>query len=198
MTSGSVCDTGLRAVIGRRGSRARPSPKRTRLTPLIALYLEKRDALVRFFAARLGSTAAAEDVVQDIYLKLSGLDPDAAIHNEAAFIYRLGSNLMLDRLRHERRAARRDGDWRDANTVRVAGDDVVDEPPADEAVAGRERLARMLQALEALPLQQRQAFRMHKLEAMSQAETAAALGVSVSSVEKYVRAALRSLAEQLG
>ena len=66
--------------------------------------MEKREALVRFFTARLGSPAAAEDLVQDIYVKLHGLEPDGEVQNEVGFLYRLGSNLMLDKLRQQRRS----------------------------------------------------------------------------------------------
>lgn len=151
-----------------------------------------------YFTARLGSSSAAEDLVQDIYLKLCAMDEDASVQNEAAFLYRLGSNLMLDRLRQQRRSAARDGAWRSASTTEVAGEEIADEPGADEAVAGRQRLKLMLAALEELPTAQREAFRLHKLEGRSQAETAQALGVSVSSVEKYIRAALRTLVARLG
>ena len=136
--------------------------------------------------------------MQDVYLKLCALDPSMEVQNEAAFLYRLGSNLMLDRLRQQRRAAARDGHWRDISITLVEGEEVADEPPADEALASRQRLALMLEALEALPPQQRQAFRLHKLEGRSQAETAEALGCSVSSVEKYIRAALKQLVARLG
>lgn len=151
---------------------------------------------MRHFTDRLGSDAAAEDVVQDIYLKLCSLDPNLPVHNEAAFLYRLGSNLMLDRLRKQRRAAARDGAWR-ADRL-VEGREVVDEPGADEALSGRQRFVLMLAALEELPAPQRRAFSLHKLENLTQAETAAALGVSLSSVEKYLRAALKHLIERLG
>jgi RNA polymerase sigma-70 factor (ECF subfamily) len=137
-------------------------------------------------------------VVQDIYLKLCGLAPDAPVQNETAFLYRLGSNLMLDRLRQQRRAAARDGHWRSAGVTLVEGEEIADEPSADEVLIGRERLALMLEALEDLPPQQRQAFRLHKLEGVSQAATAAALGVSLSSVEKYLKAALAHLTARLG
>jgi DNA-directed RNA polymerase specialized sigma24 family protein len=43
-------------------------------SPLIGLYLERRTDLVRFFTVRLRSAAAAEDLVQDIYVRLSGID----------------------------------------------------------------------------------------------------------------------------
>jgi RNA polymerase sigma-70 factor (ECF subfamily) len=160
--------------------------------------LEKREALVRFFTVRLGSAAAAEDLVQDIYVKLSGLDPATPVQNEAAFLYRLGSNLMLDRLRQQRRAAARDGDWRDSQTSVVQGQEVADEPSAEAAVAARQRLALVVAYLDSLPPAQRQAFRMYKIEGSSHAEVAAALGCSVSSVEKYVRAAMKQLVDKLG
>ena len=43
----------------------------------------------------------------------------AEIQNPMAYLYRLGSNLMLDRLRGERRTAHRDGAWLDSQTARV-------------------------------------------------------------------------------
>jgi RNA polymerase sigma-70 factor (ECF subfamily) len=136
--------------------------------------------------------------VQDIYVKLSGLDPATPVQNEAAFLYRLGSNLMLDRLRQQRRAAARDGDWRDSQTSVVQGQEVADEPSAEAAVAARQRLALVVAYLDSLPPAQRQAFRMYKIEGSSHAEVAAALGCSVSSVEKYVRAAMKQLVDKLG
>lgn len=165
---------------------------------LTTIYLERREALVRFFTARLGSAAAAEDLVQDIYVKLSSLEDTGDVQNEVAFVYRLGSNLMLDKLRQERRSAARDGHWRESTIASVQGEDIADEPWADEALASRQRLGRLIQAVQSLPESQRDAFRFHKLEGLSQAETAARMGVSVSSVEKYIRAALRHLADTLG
>jgi RNA polymerase sigma factor (sigma-70 family) len=125
------------------------------------------------------------------------LDPTTLVQNEPAFLYRLGSNLMLDKLRQQRRAAARDEDWREVSTALVEGEEVADEPAADDALAGRQRLAQMLAALDELPEAQRRAFRLHKLEALSQAEVAERLGVSRSSVEKYIAAALKSLIAKL-
>jgi RNA polymerase sigma factor (sigma-70 family) len=120
------------------------------------------------------------------------------VQNNAAFLYRMGSNLMLDRLRQQHRATARDGDWRQINASFVEGEEVAEERPADEALAARQRLVLMLQALEELPSTARQAFRLHKLEGLSQAETAEALGVSRSSVEKYISAALKHLLARVG
>jgi RNA polymerase sigma-70 factor (ECF subfamily) len=42
-----------------------------------------------------------------------------------------------------------------------------------------------------------QAFRLHKLEGQSQAETARAMGVSVKMVEKHIQAAIANLSQRL-
>jgi RNA polymerase sigma factor (sigma-70 family) len=163
---------------------------------LLAAYLERRADLTRYFTLRLGSAEAAEDLIQDVYFKIAAGDL-SEIANPAAFLYRLTANLMLDRLKQQRRAARRDHGWIEANAVRVGGEAVADAPAADEALAGRQRLQQMLAALEELTPACRQAFRLHKLEGLSHAETAAALGVSRSTIEKHISAALKHLLRRL-
>ncbi len=160
--------------------------------PLIAAYLRKRADLVRFFTLRTGSAAAAEDVVQDLYVKLTETETPADLRNPEAFLYRMGSNLMLDRAKAQRRAAARDHAWSQAG----AGDGpepIAQEPPADEAVASRQRLQRLLAALDRLPPQVASAFRLHKFDGLSHGEVAARMGVSRSSVEKYIMTALKAL-----
>jgi RNA polymerase sigma-70 factor (ECF subfamily) len=164
---------------------------------LEAAYLERRADLLRFFTMRLKSAAAAEDLVQEIYLRAAAADPKADVRNPLAYLYRLGSNLMLDRLRGERRAAARDHEWRDSHRTVMGGEDVAEEPSADAAVAARQRLAAILKVLEELPPMTQRVFRMHKFDGLSHAEVAQALGVSRSAVEKHVMLVLRTLAERL-
>jgi RNA polymerase sigma-70 factor (ECF subfamily) len=164
---------------------------------LIGLYLERRTDLVRFFTMRLRSAAAAEDLVQDIYVRLSGLEPGADIQNPMAYLYRLGSNLMLDKLRGERRMANRDGAWLETQTTRVGIHEVSAEPSAEATVAARQRLALLTEALKDLSPQTQRVFRMHKFEGMSHPEVAQALGISRSAVEKHMMAALKLLLARL-
>ena len=164
--------------------------------PLIAAYLRKRADLVRFFTLRTGSAAVAEDVVQDLFLKISETEAPADLHSPEAYLYRVGSNLMLDRVKQRRRQTARDDRW---NRERV-GDDpepVGQDPPADEAVASRQRLQRLLAAVDRLPPQVATAFRLHKFDGLSHAEVAARMGVSRSSVEKYIMTALRTLVAEV-
>src|SRR3954452_25401042 len=142
---------------------------------LIRLYLERREDLVRFFTARLRSPGAAEDLVQDIYVRLSGLDQPGDIQNPTAYLYRLGSNLMLDRLRGERRTANRDGAWLDSQTTRIGIHEVSAERSAEATGAARQRLAVLTEALKDLSPQTQRVFRMHKFEGLSHPEVAAAI-----------------------
>ena len=165
--------------------------------PVLKVYLEKRANLIRFFAARLGSLEASEDLAQDLYLKVAALGPIENLQSPMALLYRMGANLMLDRLRQERRSAARDDAWlRTAHTT-IGGEDVVDQPPADEALASRQRLAKLVAELEALPPRMRRAFQLHKLEGMSHAETARTMGISISAVEKHISGALKALMTKL-
>jgi len=161
---------------------------------LLALYLERREALLRFFVARTGSVVEAEDVVQDIYFKIHDLDT-AHIDNPAAYLYRLGQNAMLDRLRSRRRAAARDEAYQSVHSASSGAEPADDQPSAEEALAARQRLARLIAALENLPPQCKRVFTLHKLDGKSYGQVAAELGISRSAVEKHMMAALKKLAE---
>jgi len=165
---------------------------------IIALYLERRASLVRLFAAKLGSAAAAEDLVQDIYLKLATLKLSTVVHNPMALLYQIGSNLMLDRLRQQKRGLARDTAWRDSRRISVGKEEIADIPTADDAVSSRQRLLAATATIEDLPPRMRQAFSLHRLEGLSQAATAKAMGVSTKAVEKHISTAIKILVKRLG
>ena len=165
--------------------------------PLIPVYFEQREALARFFRARLGASAEVEDLLQDLYLKVSSLGSEVEVQDARAYLYRLGSNLMLDRRRSQLRSAARDGAWRLATHATSASEDIADTPSPEAVVAGRERLAALVAALEALPTKTSAIFRMHKFDGLSYAEVASRLGISRSSVEKHMMTALKVLAAKV-
>ena len=70
----------------------------------------------------------------------------------------------------------------------------VDDAPSPETVAaGRQRLAKLVEALDCLPAKTRTVFRLHKFDGLSHAEVAQRLGISRSSVEKHMIDALKFL-----
>lgn len=165
--------------------------------PLLEAYLERRANLVRFLTTRTGSRAAAEDLAQELYVRLAAREPGPPPDNPAALIYRAALNLLLDRARGESRSAARDAAWREAARTSLGGEEVADDPAADDVVASRQRLRQLVDAVADLPPQMQRAFRLHKLEGLSHADTARAMGLSVKSVEKHVSAALKALTARL-
>lgn len=164
---------------------------------LLTAYMEQRDAMRRFFQARLGPTADVEDLLQDLYLKAAAADPATEVREPRAYLYRLASNLMMDRWRSGRRSAVRDTAWRDVTRTPGPTGDMDDAPSAEAVVAGRERLLALLQGLEGLPDRTRTIFRLHKFEGLGYARIAERLNVSRSTVEKHMMEALRVLAARL-
>ena len=160
-------------------------------------YLERRTDLVRVFAGRLRSQARAEDLVQAMFAKLATIPEDEAIANPVAYLYRLGANLMLDDIRQDRRRRSRDRAWSDLQGVSINQMRASDTPDPYQTADGRERLRRLLVLLHTWPPQTQRVFRAHKLQHMSHAETAEALGISKSAVEKHVSMALKLLTEQI-
>lgn len=168
-------------------------------SPLLDAYFQRRPALKRFFQARFGAASVeADDMMQDLYLKLAETEQTVEVANPGAYLYRLAHNLTLDRMRANQRALCRDGDWRMAHHGHSAREDVADLPGAEAAVGARMRLDRLVAALDSLPPQTGRVFRLHKFEGLSYAETAARLGISRSAVEKHMTTALRRLLHQVG
>ncbi|MBU1375096.1 MAG: sigma-70 family RNA polymerase sigma factor [Alphaproteobacteria bacterium] len=165
--------------------------------PLIRAFFEKRESLLLFLAARTRCMATAEDLIQDLYLKIAALDGGTDVRAPSALLYRMAANILVDHVRSSQRSSRRNSDWRQETRTVMGGEDVVDEPAADEVLAAKQRVRLLADAVAELPLQMRRAFRLHKLEGLSQAQTAQAMGVSVKMIEQHIQAAIRNLSQRL-
>lgn len=161
---------------------------------LIAAYLAQRQNLIRFFTLRTGSAIEAEDIVQDIYLKIADLNVDG-IENAAGFLFRLGTNVMLDRVRSRRRSAARDGAYIQTSHAPGSVEPATDAPSPEAAWQARATLNHVLAAVEHMPPRRRQVFVMHKLNGASYAEIAEQLEITRSAVEKLMASALKDLAK---
>ncbi|MEZ6002264.1 RNA polymerase sigma factor [Hyphomonas sp.] len=161
---------------------------------LVGTYINLREALVRFLTARTGSSAEAEDIAQEVFFKLQSVDP-ADVQNPTAFLYRLASNLFIDRLRSARRREARDDAYATSHTELSGGDLLAQTPTPEQILESRQRLQQLLAAVRSLPPQCQRVFVLHKLEGLSYGEVAVKLGISKSGVEKHMMSALKRLAE---
>jgi len=71
-------------------------------------------------------------------------------------------------------------------------------PAADAAYEAKQRLERVVAALDELSPQCRRVFVMHKFEGLSHPEIAARIGISRSTVEKHMGTALKHLIKRRG
>ncbi len=168
-------------------------------TELFDYYLAHRRQLVRFFTVRTQSRDTAEDIVQDIALRLQALPPSSAssVDTPLPFIYRIGINLMLDRVKQSRRTQLRDLSWTQTQTIDLNGACLHDGPDAEATVAARQQLARVVEIMEKLGPQCRRAFHLHKFEGLTHAEVAARMQISRSAVEKHISTALKVLLREM-
>lgn len=155
---------------------------------LKSAFLENRLLLTRFLAARGARTDEAEDLVQDLYVKIESV-ATGPVSEPRAYLYRMANNLFLDRRRTMVAAIRRDHAWSTDATDAVS--DVDAQPAADEHLIARERLEAVSHALSGLPETTIQIFRRFRLEGEKQKDIARDLGVSLATVEKHLQRAYR-------
>jgi RNA polymerase sigma factor (sigma-70 family) len=149
-------------------------------------------SLLRLISARLGSRTDAEDLIQELWIKLETLET-GPVAKPSAYLHRMALNLANDLVRTRVRRRGREAAWSD---LMVAEHDSVAVDPApspERALIAKQELVQLSQAMRALPDRALEAFRHHRVDGLSHAETAAAMGISKSAVEKHMAYALKHL-----
>jgi RNA polymerase sigma-70 factor (ECF subfamily) len=160
---------------------------------LMSEYLAMREVLLRFLTARLGDPAAADDVYQELFVRLRAGALPQDLTNPKGYLFRMAYNLANELSRARRRQEARDIHWTDATTQKVGTDTISDTAAADEALASKERLAAVMRALEGLPPKTREVFVMCRVRGLSHRDIAEVMGISTKTVEKHMTAALKHL-----
>lgn len=147
--------------------------------------------LVSLVRRRSDSYADAEDYVQAAYAKLVEQSQRHVIANPEGFVLRAATNLAISDHRMKTRHASAHGDC----AVKV-----ILQPPAPsqhEALAARERLRVVEQAIAELPPKAREVFVLQRIDGLTYSEIAQVKGISVSAVEKHMARSLAHLAIKL-
>ncbi|WP_116092227.1 RNA polymerase sigma factor [Sphingomonas crusticola] len=157
---------------------------------LSAVLLANRGPLLRFLRAR-GAGDDAEDVMQDLWLKVERLEAEGPIADPRAYLFRMADNLMHDRVRAAMRRTSREHAWGETG-YDISGLD--DAPSAERALAARQRLRRVELALATLGERSQAIFRRFRIDGVSQSRIAQEEGISLSAVEKHLQRAYRIVA----
>ncbi len=156
------------------------------------VWEELSERLRGFIARRVGSATDAEDILQDvllrIYRSIDSLQRADRIH---AWIYQIARNAIVD---HYRAQAGRDelssGDAAELARVADAGPLIEADP--------RQELARcLLPMIDRLPNRYREAILLIELGGLTQQAAAAQLGLSLSGAKSRVQRGRRQVKEML-
>ena len=152
-----------------------------------AWMAEYGPALRRFFTKR-GGGGDAEDLVQEVFLRLQARAAGDAVENAERYLFRIANNVLVDRHRHEASHGLTYVDPLEAAF------DVVDEVSPERALMAKQTLGQLSIALRELPPRTREAFIFHRFEEMTYPVIAKRMGISVTGVEKLIKRALAQLA----
>jgi RNA polymerase sigma factor (sigma-70 family) len=140
-------------------------------------FEENHERLLRFLALSLDAEGEAEDLAQEVFLRMLRVDNAELVRHPRAYLYRVAANV--------------------ANEWRMRGRRFVVLPPSDfegltapeqpeEDPDGRDRSLQVNQALEALPPMYRAAIVLRTQEGMNYREVAERLGVTERMVKRYI------------
>jgi len=151
------------------------------------------DRLLTYACRRLGDLREAEDVVQEVFLRvLTGHGRHGAVVNVGAYLFRMVTNACIDRQRVLRRRP---------PSVPDEVADAIPHPSADPAriLALQEEASRIEKMFRYLPVRQAEAARLRVFGELSLAEIAEIERCGVSTVNsrlRYAFAKLRQLVEE--
>jgi RNA polymerase sigma-70 factor (ECF subfamily) len=156
---------------------------------LLEAFKENERDLLNFLIARLRSAFVAQDLVQELYVRIRNLDGADDVRNDRAYLFRMASNLAIDHLRREHRRSELQLEAQQL----LAGDGNVGDP--ERSLIAREELARLEQAVSELPPVSRRIFHLSRFEEKSQREIAEIVGLSPTAVFNHLRRVIDHLAK---
>lgn len=140
---------------------------------------------LRIYVSRLlGSKTAAEDVVQEAYLKL--YQQRSSLENPKAFLFVTARNLASNVQRHLRISAT--DSVADMSVFSAHADG---RGSIEDCLIADEELRLLAEAVESLSPQCRAAFSLKLFQGLSYKQIAVELGISVKTVEKHISKGLR-------
>ncbi len=158
-------------------------------TDLKAAYISHSPELIRFVARRMGDRHAAADLVHDTFVRMAE-QPAAKVQDARSYLYRIARNLLIDQRKQDDRR----------KTFCVSHDmlgHVADDAPSPEDAADASiRLERLQRVVRELPFKTQQIFVLNRIDGLSYADVARHLGISESSVQKHLAAAVQHIARR--
>jgi len=169
----------------------------------VELVRRHNRAVYNFVLRQLRVPALAEDVTQDVFMRL--VQNAAEFKHEARFLtwlYTIARNLCIDQLRKlsHRRHASLDQPQGDPNNAQLLGDTVSDPNPhasAEHSALSSEVRSSIVKAVDSLPEDQREVFLLREVASLPFRDIAEITGVGENTVKSRMRYALDRLKDAL-
>jgi RNA polymerase sigma factor (sigma-70 family) len=154
--------------------------------------------LMTFFLRRVRDRSLAEDLTQDVLLKVVRASEKGQIERADSYVFKVAINLLRDQRRRAQRVgpaiflpieADRDGHLESQ---------LVEAISPERVLLSEDSLADVLRCLEELGELTRNIFILFRLENMKQKDIAALYGIGQSTVEKHVIKAVLHLSNRYG
>ena len=162
---------------------------------LVDLFHQNQQELMRFLTSKVSNTHDAEDVLQDLFIRVSDLDRTLAyeIDKPKSYLFTVANNMAIDYLRKN---ARRSAHLLDNKGAGIENTQTAPNSP-DRVLDAQQQTERLRVALSVMPAKRRQTFLLFKYRNLTRAEISVELGLSIDAVEKHLVRALRNCRDAL-
>jgi RNA polymerase sigma factor (sigma-70 family) len=169
--------------------RSSPDPHHRILDELADRY---RSPLKRFFERRLRDRPDSDDLVQEVFVRLTRQGQLESIEHLEAYVFQVAANVLRD---HARRWSVR---FEESHAGELNDSEIEGGFSPERVLLGKESVERLIAGLFELPEKTRVIFSLYHFDSVSQVEIARRLSMSISTVEKHMSRANAHLLALLG
>ncbi len=153
-------------------------------TPWILIYTKNLSVLTRFARKFTNCGHHAEDIVQDVFFRLSSAPPIASPKDQLNYLLQIIRNLAVDCYRKQALMSKHlivDEEYENLSTDGISPEVIYEN---------KQTLERLSAALSELPERTRYVFERHRIHGIPQKEIAKELGVSPTLINFMIKEAL--------
>ncbi|MDY8136443.1 RNA polymerase sigma-70 factor [Aquimarina sp. 2201CG5-10] len=153
-----------------------------------SIFNDNSESLRNFIYYKSGDLKQAEDVVQDAFIKLWKNCEKVSFEKAISYLYTVARNNLLNYIAHQKVVLK---------YQQIPRSDISNQDP-QFLIEEKEFMSKFKNAIDDLPVKQREAFLLSRIDKKSYKEIAEISGITVKGVEKRIHYALLGLREKLG